>query len=114
MDAPFKLSQAAQKHIASLLALESPDVFFRMQVSAGGCRGLQCEFHLDVMDPAWDYAYHFQDARILVDAISAPYFQDAVIDFRCDDQGMMETFHVQMSQLKQCSCGRSFDIKGEV
>ena len=80
----------------------------RIAVEGGGCSGFQYDIRLD--DPAADDLVLEKDGqRVLVDAVSLPFLENAVIDFT--DELIGARFVVQNpNATASCGCGTSFSI----
>lgn len=80
----------------------------RVAVEGGGCSGFQYDIRLD--DPASDDLVLEKDGQqVLVDPVSLPFLQNAVIDFTEELIGarfVIENPNVSSS----CGCGTSFSV----
>jgi iron-sulfur cluster assembly accessory protein len=102
------LTDAAAEKAASLLERDgSPDMVLRMAVQPGGCSGLRYELFFDDRSLDGDAVEEFGGVRLVVDKMSKPYLDGAVIDFvdSIDKQGFtIDNPNAQNS----CACGDSF------
>ena len=80
----------------------------RVGVSGGGCSGFQYDIRLD--EPAADDMVLEKDGqKVLVDPVSLPFLQNAVIDFT--DELIGARFVVENPNASSsCGCGTSFSI----
>ncbi len=80
----------------------------RVAVEGGGCSGFQYDIRLD--DPAADDLVLEKDGlRVLVDAVSLPFLQNAVIDF--SEELIGARFVIQNpNATSSCGCGTSFSV----
>ncbi len=79
-----------------------------MAVEGGGCSGFQYDIKLD--DPLPDDLVLEKDGvKVLVDAVSLPFLENAVIDF--SDELIGARFVVQNpNATSSCGCGTSFSV----
>lgn len=80
----------------------------RVAVEGGGCSGFQYDIRLD--DPAADdLVLEKGGMKVLVDAVSLPFLQNAVIDF--SEELIGARFVIQNpNATSSCGCGTSFSI----
>lgn len=104
-------SEAAEK-IAILLARESNDeLALRLAVQPGGCSGLRQQLFFDDRrlegDTRWTVETSTRDFDVTVDRMSAPYLQEATLDYvdTINKQGF--TLDIP-SASGSCACGDSF------
>src|SRR4051812_22049015 len=79
----------------------------RVQIAKGGCSGLQYEMTLDEKRPG-DSVLERDGVQFLVDSESAPYLQDATLDFRDGLTGVGFQI-VNPNATRTCGCGSSFE-----
>lgn len=80
----------------------------RVAVEGGGCSGFQYDIRLD--DPAADDLVLEKDGlRVLVDAVSLPFLQNAVIDFSEELIGARFVIR-NPNATSSCGCGTSFSV----
>jgi iron-sulfur cluster insertion protein len=88
---------------------EDQQKMLRLAVLGGGCSGFQYEFELVDAKDEDDLVLEGEGQRILVDAISLPFLQGAVIDFA--DELVGARFVVNNpTATASCGCGTSFSI----
>ena len=77
-------------------------------VLGGGCSGFQYDIRLDDAAPD-DLVLERDGAKVLVDPVSLPFLQNAVIDFT--DELIGARFVVENpNATSSCGCGTSFSI----
>jgi len=113
-------SVSAADKVAALMAEEdNPKLNLRVYITGGGCSGFQYGFTFDeaVQEDDTVIEQHCSDAaqgsvRLLVDAMSFQYLQEAEIDYVQGIQG--EQFVIRNPNAKTtCGCGSSFSIDDE-
>lgn len=101
------LSAAARERVKEMLADEPANAFLRIWIQGGGCSGMKYGFDLDVTETERDLSYEEAGVRVLIDAISAAYLQNCVIDYVEDFQG--SKFIIENPNASAtCGCGESF------
>ena len=102
-------TQAIEK-IKTMLAEESdPNLKLRMFVQGGGCSGFQYGFTFDEEQNDDDFEYDFDSVKLLVDAMSSQYVQNAQIDYVEDINGSQ--FSIKNPQaVTTCGCGSRFSV----
>ncbi len=105
---PPKVTDRAFARLAEIAELTGDARALRVAVDGGGCSGFQYDIRLD--DQASDdLVLEKGGQRVLVDAISLPFLQNAVIDFT--DELIGARFVVQNpNATSSCGCGTSFSI----
>lgn len=80
----------------------------RVAVEGGGCSGFQYEIKLD--DPADDdLVLEGKGQKVVVDAVSLPFLENAVIDFTEELIGARFTID-NPNASSSCGCGTSFSM----
>lgn len=80
----------------------------RVAVEGGGCSGFQYDIKLDDATPD-DLVLEKGGARVLVDAVSLPFLENAVIDF--SEELIGARFVIENpNATSSCGCGTSFSI----
>ncbi|TCP55089.1 iron-sulfur cluster assembly accessory protein [Tamaricihabitans halophyticus] len=102
------LTDAASTKAKALLDQEGrDDMHLRIAVQPGGCAGLRYQLFFDERSLDGDLFREFNGLQVAVDRMSAPYVQDAVIDF-------VDTIEKQGFTIDNpnaggsCACGDSF------
>ena len=102
------LSEGAASKVASLLAQEGrDDLALRIAVQPGGCSGLRYQLFFDERTLDGDVVTDFDGVGVVVDRMSLPYLNGAMIDF-------VDTIEKQGFTIDNpnaggsCACGDSF------
>jgi iron-sulfur cluster assembly accessory protein len=102
------LSDAAAGKAKALLDQEGrDDMHLRIAVQPGGCSGLRYQLFFDERTLDGDAFRDFNGLKVVVDRMSAPYLQGAVVDF-------VDTIEKQGFTIDNpnaggsCACGDSF------
>lgn len=102
------LTEAATAKARALIERDGgPDIMLRMAVQPGGCSGFRYELFFDDRTLDGDAVVDFGGVRLVVDQLSKPYLDGAVIDFSdtIDKQGFaIDNPNAQNA----CACGDSF------
>lgn len=103
------LTEAAAGKAKALLDQEGrDDLSLRIAVQPGGCAGLRYQLFFDDRSLDGDLIVDFDGVALAVDRMSAPYVQDASIDF-------VDTIEKQGFTIDNpnaggsCACGDSFN-----
>ncbi|TVT53679.1 iron-sulfur cluster assembly accessory protein [Amycolatopsis cynarae] len=102
------LTDSAAAKAKALLEQEGrDDMHLRIAVQPGGCAGLRYQLFFDDRELDGDLFRDFDGLRVAVDRMSAPYVQDAVIDFvdTIEKQGFTID---NPNATGSCACGDSF------
>jgi iron-sulfur cluster assembly accessory protein len=104
-----KLTDAAAAKAKALLDQEGrSDMHLRIAVQPGGCAGLRYQLFFDERSLDGDAKRDFSGLAVVVDRMSVPYLQGAVIDF-------VDTIEKQGFTIDNpnaggsCACGDSFN-----
>jgi iron-sulfur cluster assembly accessory protein len=104
-----ELTDAAATKAKALLDQEGrTDMCLRIAVQPGGCAGLRYQLFFDERTLDGDARRDFNGLSVVVDRMSAPYLQGAVIDF-------VDTIEKQGFTIDNpnaggsCACGDSFN-----
>ena len=93
----------------AILESEGRDKLLRVAVLGGGCSGFQYKFDLDEAVAEDDVVIERAGLRVAVDAVSRPFLDGAVIDYR--DELIGAHFAVDNpNATASCGCGTSFSI----
>ncbi len=105
---PPRVTDRAFSRLAEILAATGQDKALRVAVEGGGCSGFQYDIRLD--DPAADDLVIEKDGRkVLVDRVSLPFLENAVIDF--SEELIGARFVIENPNAKSsCGCGTSFSL----
>lgn len=102
------LTDAAAGKVKSLLEQEGrTDLSLRIAVQPGGCSGLRYQLFFDERALDGDVVKQFGGVDVVVDRMSAPYLNNASIDFvdSIDKQGFVID---NPNAGGSCACGDSF------
>ncbi len=98
---------ASAKALALLEAEGRGDLALRIAVQPGGCSGLRYQLMFDDRDLEGDLHTEFGGVKLVVDRMSAPYLDGAVIDFV--DTISKQGFSIDNPNAgSTCACGDSF------
>ena len=102
------LTEPAAAKAKALLEQEGrDDMHLRIAVQPGGCAGLKYQLFFDERTLDGDLFRDFDGLKVAVDRMSAPYVQDAVIDFV--DSIEKQGFTIENPNATgSCACGDSF------
>ena len=102
------LSDVAATKVKSLLEQEGrDDLRLRVGVQPGGCSGLIYQLYFDERTLDGDLVRDFDGVEVVVDRMSAPYLEDASIDFA--DTIEKQGFTIDNPNAgSSCACGDSF------
>jgi iron-sulfur cluster insertion protein len=106
----MKLETSAVVKLRDILAEENnPNAMLRVFVQGGGCSGFQYGFTLDEAQNEDDFDFVYEDVKVVVDAMSMQYLQNATINYKEDLTG--SSFVIENPQAQStCGCGSSFSI----
>lgn len=108
-DQPVGLSDRAADRIAAILSKEETANALRISVEGGGCSGFQYRYDLVSDRDEDDLILEKSGATVLIDPISLPYLDGAVIDFVTDLIG--QSFQIKNpNATAACGCGTSFSV----
>ncbi len=105
---PPRVTDRAYARLAEIADMTGEIRALRVGVSGGGCSGFQYEIRLD--EKAEDDLVLAKDGQsVLVDPVSLPFLQNAVIDFT--DELIGARFVIENpNAASSCGCGTSFSI----
>jgi len=102
------LTESAAGKVKELLQEEGrSDIALRVAVQPGGCSGLRYAMYLDDAIAESDTAAEQFGVRIVVDRMSAPYLDQAKVDFLDTLEQSGFTIDNPLAQ-GGCACGHSF------
>jgi len=104
----INVSDAAASKVKSLLEQEGrDDLQLRIAVQPGGCSGLRYQLFFDERNLDGDVVTDFDGVSVVVDRMSSPYLNGAVIDFvdTIEKQGFTID---NPNATGSCACGDSF------
>jgi iron-sulfur cluster assembly accessory protein len=104
----INVSDVAASKVKSLLEQEGrDDLQLRIAVQPGGCSGLRYQLFFDERNLDGDVVTDFNGVSVVVDRMSSPYLNGAVIDFvdTIEKQGFTID---NPNATGSCACGDSF------
>jgi iron-sulfur cluster assembly accessory protein len=102
------LTESAADKVKELLQEEGRlDIALRVAVQPGGCSGLRYAMYLDDEIAESDTSQEQFGVRIVVDRMSAPYLDQAKVDFLDTLEQSGFTIDNPLAQ-GSCACGHSF------
>ena len=104
----INLSAGAAAKVKSLLDQEGrDDLKLRIAVQPGGCSGMRYQLFFDERDLDGDIVTDFDGVEVVVDRMSSPYLNGALIDFV--DSIEKQGFTIDNPNASgSCACGDSF------
>ena len=107
MNLPPKVTDRAFARLAEIGASGQGQAL-RVAVEGGGCSGFQYEIALDTPKDD-DLVLRGQGEQVIVDAVSLPFLENAVIDF--SDELIGARFVIENpNATSSCGCGTSFSM----
>ncbi|WP_027258583.1 HesB/IscA family protein [Leisingera aquimarina] len=107
MNLPPKVTDRAFARLAEIGAADQGQAL-RVAVEGGGCSGFQYEIALDAPKTD-DLVLEGQGERVVVDEVSLPFLENAVIDFTEELIGARFTIE-NPNAISSCGCGTSFSM----
>ncbi|MGY9047638.1 heme biosynthesis protein HemY [Puniceibacterium antarcticum] len=107
MQLPPKVTERAFARLAEIGA-DAEGKVLRVAVEGGGCSGFQYEIKLDVPEED-DLVLSGQGQKVVVDKISLPFLENAVIDFTEELIGARFVIE-NPNATSSCGCGTSFSM----
>lgn len=105
---PPRVTDRAYARLKEICEATGEEKALRVAVEGGGCSGFQYDIKLD--DPAVDDLILEKDgAKVLVDAVSLPFLQNAVIDYTEELIGARFVID-NPNASSSCGCGTSFSM----
>ncbi len=107
MHLPPKVTERAFARLAEIGAGDQGQAL-RVAVEGGGCSGFQYDIKLDAPE-ADDIVLEGQGQKVVVDQVSLPFLENAVIDF--SDELIGARFVIENPNVaSSCGCGTSFSM----
>ncbi len=104
-----KLTEAAGRKVAALVARENQGEFLRVAISGGGCNGLSYKLRFAPAPRKGDILVESGGVRVIVDAKTALYLKGTHIDY--SSALIAGGFKFTNPNAKaSCSCGESFSV----
>jgi iron-sulfur cluster assembly accessory protein len=103
------VSENALKQIRKILDNEPEGTMLRVSVEGGGCSGFQYKYELTQEHQDDDLVLGDDKAKVLIDPVSQPFLDNAVIDYKQDLIG--SAFQINNPNVSSsCGCGVSFSL----
>lgn len=106
---PPRVTERAFARLAEIAELTGKAHALRVAVDGGGCSGFQYDIKLDGAAEADDLVIEKDGLKVLVDQISLPFLQNAVIDYTEELIGARFVID-NPNATASCGCGTSFSI----
>jgi iron-sulfur cluster assembly protein len=104
-----KLTEAAGRKVAALIAREQQGGFLRIAISGGGCNGLSYKMKFVPEPKRGDILVRSAGIQVVVDSKSALYLKGTHVDY--SSAMVAGGFKFSNPNAKaSCSCGESFSI----
>jgi iron-sulfur cluster insertion protein len=100
------LTESAKKQLDEILMDEVSMKYVRAFISGGGCSGFNYGFTLEADKEEDDFVID----KLIVDAMSMQYFQNATIDFTSDKLKGSQFVISNPNAKTTCGCGSSFSV----
>ncbi|WBU57462.1 HesB/IscA family protein [Paracoccus sediminicola] len=108
MNLPPQVTERAFARLAEINDGADDPQALRVAVEGGGCSGFQYDIRLDAQADD-DLVLEGKGQRVLVDPVSLPFLEGAVIDFA--DELIGARFVIENpNAASSCGCGTSFSI----
>jgi iron-sulfur cluster assembly accessory protein len=105
---PPKVTDRAFARLAEIAAATGEAKPLRVAVDGGGCSGFQYSITLDAPAPD-DLVLEKDGQKVVVDQVSLPFLQNAVIDF--SEELIGARFVIENpNATSSCGCGTSFSV----
>lgn len=110
---PISFTEAAVAKVNSLITVKNnKNLKLRIYIVGGGCSGFQYGFGLDEKIAEDDIVINRETVSMVVDAASAQYLMDAVVDYK-EDLHSAQFIVRNPNAETTCGCGSSFSLKEE-
>jgi iron-sulfur cluster assembly protein len=104
-----RLTEAAGRKVAALIAREQQGEFLRIAINGGGCNGLSYKLKFTGEPRRGDILVRSASIPVLVDSKTALYLKGTVLDY--SDKLLAGGFKFTNPNAKaSCSCGESFSV----
>jgi iron-sulfur cluster insertion protein len=105
-----QVSDKAFDKVKDLLIDEgNMNLMMRMYVQGGGCSGFTYGFTFDEAQNEDDFIIEKDGIKVLVDAMSAQYLDEATVDYK-DDKFNSQFVIINPNAKHTCGCGSSFSV----
>jgi iron-sulfur cluster insertion protein len=100
------LTESAKKQLDEILMDEPNGKYVRAFISGGGCSGFNYGFTIEEDKEEDDFVID----KLLVDALSMTYFDNATIDYTSDKLKGSQFVISNPNAKSTCGCGSSFSV----
>ena len=100
------LTESAKKQLDEILMDEPNGKYVRAFISGGGCSGFNYGFTIEENKEEDDFVID----KLLVDALSMTYFDNATIDYTSDKLKGSQFVISNPNAKSTCGCGSSFSV----
>lgn len=104
-----RVTDRAFERLAEIADMTGAAKSLRIAVEGGGCSGFQYDIRLEDAAEPDDLVLEKDGQRVLVDPVSLPFLQNAVIDFTEEVIGARFVIE-NPNAASSCGCGTSFSI----
>lgn len=105
----IRLTEAAGRKVAALVARENQGEFLRVAITGGGCNGLSYKMKFVPEPRRGDILVRSSGAVVVVDPKTALYLKGTVLDYSHQMVGGGFKFSNPNAKAS-CSCGESFSV----
>ena len=106
----MNIKPGAVTKLRELFAEENkPGIMLRVFVQGGGCSGFSYGFTFEETQAEDDFDFVYEEVKIVVDAMSMQYLQNAEIKYNDSDMGSSFVINNPQAQTT-CGCGSSFSV----
>jgi len=102
----INITESAKKQLDEILMDEPNGKYVRAFISGGGCSGFNYGFTIEETKEEDDFVID----KLLVDALSMTYFDNATIDFTSDKLKGSQFVISNPNAKSTCGCGSSFSV----
>jgi iron-sulfur cluster insertion protein len=102
----INVTESAKKQLDEILMDEPNGKYVRAFISGGGCSGFNYGFTIEETKEEDDFVID----KLLVDALSMTYFDNATIDFTSDKLKGSQFVISNPNAKSTCGCGSSFSV----
>lgn len=102
----INVTESAKKQLDEILMDEPNGKYVRAFISGGGCSGFNYGFTIEEDKEEDDFVID----KLLVDAMSMTYFDNATIDFTSDKLKGSQFVISNPNAKSTCGCGSSFSV----
>ena len=102
----INITESAKKQLDEILMDEPNGKYVRAFISGGGCSGFNYGFTIEEDKEEDDFVID----KLLIDALSMTYFENATIDFTSDKLKGSQFVISNPNAKSTCGCGSSFSV----